>query len=587
MTGNQTLAHYDMVLGLSQNTINYQFYQLHRGKVIHKDWAVLMGNVTNRKKKGEPFTLLRTTENEIAFNDKIDLWVDLQEQIADAYEDQDFGEIGALTGQLKAANADFDLGWDASIKAPTIDILDKKTQSLILNIAFRSGRLLYRTNSLTEVEEFDLKNCVYAFEVPIGKLQINKDQMVLKAQEEMDKVIRESGLSDDDFTIESLFLNFENANIISFDPGRSNFPEEAALPLQVSIKNYFDQTLKGSDNPYVLGYGVSRRKISSSEKAMFQPTSLNFSTSYSAHLDPDTPVPGEFSAFNFLMMLNNRVPPYDQNTGVLPHSLIESGKDTSSTMDGVFAIQNEHFKAYLNSLDTFVASQFEDQGIDKNGGFKNGVMVGLKHDKHKVNDTIDSTYTVTRQAIQNNAHDSGITVRYTIEVSIRVGVHIDKDWEIQHVTLSTAGQHTKGDIKEPGSIGHLDFQIKAAQEGQFSLDHTVTAPNIAFDKSPNLFEGDAGTVFLNVILTIFGGVIQIIRGIVNAIAVEMGKDSALAGNELVARLADLDVLNQTNKVILPLGKIYTFKNLRHIADKDIIAYDIAYAPVMETENADS
>ncbi|MCE7992919.1 MAG: hypothetical protein HEP71_13100 [Roseivirga sp.] len=587
MTGNQTLAHYDMVLGLSQNTINYQFHQLHRGRVIHRDWAVLMGNVNNRGKKGDPFALLRTAENESAFNDKIDLWVDLQEQIADAFEDQDFGEIGTLTGQLKAANADFDLGWDASIKAPTINILDQNTQSLILNIAFRSGRLLYRTNSLTEVTEFDLKNCVYAFEVPIGKLQITKDRMVLKAQEEMDTVIRESGLSDDDFTIESLFLNFENANIISFDPGRSNFPEEAALPLQVSVKNYFDQTLAGSDNPYVLGYGVSRRKISSSEPAMFQPTSLNFSTSYSSQMDPETPVPGEFSAFNFLMMLNNRVPPYDQNTGVLPHSLIESGKDTSSTMDGVFAIQKDHFQTYIHSLDEFVTAQFEAQGVERNGGFKDGVMVGLKHDKHKVNDTIDSTYTITRESIQNNAHDSGISVRYKIEVRIRVGVHIGKDWEIHHATLSTAGQHTKGDIDKVGSVGYLDFQVKAAQEGQFSLEHEFTAPNIAFDKSPNLFEGDAGTVFLNVMLTIFGGVIQIIRGIVNAIAVDLGKDSAIAGNELVATLADLDVLNQTNKVILPLGKIYTFKNLRHIPDKDIIAYDIAYAPVMETENAAS
>lgn len=587
MTGNQTLAHYDMVLALSEQTINYQFHQLHAGRVIHRDWAVLMGNVISPKKNAVPFTLLRTEGNESVFNDKIDTWIDLQEQIADAHEEQDYGEIGTIIAELKAADADFDLGWDASIQAPAITILDQDTQKLILSITFRSGRLLYRANSLSEVAEFDLKNCVYAFEVPIGKIQINKDQMVLKAQEEMDTVIRESGLSDDDFTIESLFLNFENANIISFHPGRSKFPKEASLPLQVSVQNYFDLTLKGSDNPYVLGYGVSRRKISSSEKAMFQPTSLNFSTSYSSQLDPETPVPGEFSAFNFLMMLNNRVPPYDQNTGVLPHSLIESGKDTSSTMDGVFAIQNEHFKAYLDSLDAFVAGQFEAQGIDKNGGFQNGVMVGLKHDKHKENDTIDSTYTITREAIQNNAHDSGITVRYKVEVSIRVGVHIGKDWEIQHVTLSTAGQHTKGDIDKVGSVGYLDFQVKAAEEGQFSLDHELTAPNIAFDENPNLFEGNVATVFLNILLTIFGGAIQIIRGIVNAIAVDLGKSSAIAGNELVARLADLDVLNQTNKVILPLGKIYTFKNLRHIADKDIIAYDIAYAPVMETENAAS
>jgi hypothetical protein len=409
--------------------------------------------------------------------------------------------------------------------------------------------------------------------------------MLLEAGKEMEIVIRDSGLSDDDFTIESLFLNFENANIISFDPGSSKFPKEAALPLQVAVKNYFDQILTGSDNPYVLGYGVSRRKISSSEKAMFQPTSLNFSTSYSSRQFDVNPIPGEFSAFNFLMMLNNNVPPYDQNTGVLPQSLIELGVDLGASTDGVFAIQNQHFKTYLTSLDTYIAGQFEAQGIDIGGGFKDNVMVGEKHDKHK-DDTIISTYTVTRETKHNNEAGTGVIVRYKIEVAIRVGVNIGK-LELQHVTLSTSGQFIKGEINKVGNTGYLDFEISASTEGKFHLEHDLTVPNIAFDKSPNLFEGDAGTIILNVLLTVFGGIVQIIRGIVNAIATDLGKGAAISDTELIGQLANLDLLNQTNRVILPLGKIYTFKNLRFLNDQDIIAYDIAYAPVLEQENAAS
>lgn len=586
MTGNQTLANYDMVLALSETTINYQFYQLYQGGVIHQDWAVLMGNLRPKRRDPKaPIILQRTPENEVDFNNKMDTWIDLQEEIAEAYEDEDFGEIGTLTAQLKAAGADFDMGWDASIQAPSISIIDKRTQTLTLKLHFKDGRLLYRDNSLTEVAEFDMRHCVYAFEVPIGKLSITKDQMLLDARNEMETVIRDSGLSDEDFTIESLFLNFENANIISFDPGSSKFPQEAALPLQVAVKNYFDQILKGSDNPYVLGYGVSRQRISSSETAMFQPTSLNFSTSYSSKQFEEKPIPGEFSAFNFMMMLNNNVPAYDQNTGVLPNSLIELGVDISSSTDGVFAIQNRHFRTYLDSLDEYVANQFKDQGIDVKEGFTDGIMVGEKEDKQK-DDTIKSTYTVTRETKHNNEPGTGVLIRYKIEVNIRVGVNI-ATWELQHVTLSTTGQFTKGDIDKVGSIGYLDFEITASTEGTFHLEHELIEPAIAFDKNPNLFEGNAGTVFLNIILTIFTGYIQIVRGIINAIATDLGKGAAVSDTELIGKLADLDLFNQTNKIILPLGKVYTFKNLRLVTDSDIIAYDIAYAPVTEHENTAS
>lgn len=67
----------------------------------------------------------------------------------------------------------------------------------------------------------------------------------------------------------------------------------------------------------------------------------------------------------------------------------------------------------------------------------------------------------------------------------------------------------------------------------------------------------------------------------NQIAVDLGKDSASSSSALIEKLNDIDVLNQTNKVILPLGKVYAFKNLRMDTERDIVAYDISYAPVIE------
>jgi len=162
--------------------------------------------------------------------------------------------------------------------------------------------------------------------------------MITEASTEVEKVKRDSGLKDSDFTINSLFLNFHNANISSFDKRESNFPEELTLPLQLAIENYFNLFLKKEDNPYILSYGINRRDVESTETAMFQPSSLEFSTSFSNRLDARISIKAKYSGFKFLMMLDGKEPERNQNTGILPNNLFELKEDTSNTVNGVFAI---------------------------------------------------------------------------------------------------------------------------------------------------------------------------------------------------------------------------------------------------------
>jgi len=65
---SNTLAGFDMELALSQSTINFQFKQLYKRGIIHKDWGVLMGNITNPENGKDPFFLSAKTAE---FHDKL------------------------------------------------------------------------------------------------------------------------------------------------------------------------------------------------------------------------------------------------------------------------------------------------------------------------------------------------------------------------------------------------------------------------------------------------------------------------------------------------------------------------------------
>ncbi|AXG70240.1 hypothetical protein KORDIASMS9_02479 [Kordia sp. SMS9] len=571
MKGNETLAGYDMALALSQNTINYQFSQLRRRHIIHREWGVLGGKTADD-------TDFHITDQEADIKKKINSWIAIQKEIETAKKANNWREIGNLMDRVTSENLNFTFGWQAVLDAPKVSFIKDNTKEVNLEIRFKSGKLYYRKEETKAVSIFDLKDVLYVFKVPIGQIKVSKDNMILDAGESAKTIIRESGLSDDDFTIHSLFLNFENANISSFDTSKSILPKNSSVEFQNAITNYFNMTISGSDNPYVLGYGIQRKKIKATEKAMFQPTALAFSTSYS---NKDKR-PGDFSALNFLMMLNDTKPPTNAIAGILPKSLIELGIDTGSTTDGVFSIQNKHFNTYIKSLDSYVQSIFENlDGVKLSHGFENNVMVLTKSDKH-IDDKIETTYTITRESTENKKN-SGITVRYRIEIKVEVHVimKLFGEHEVKYISLSTNGEYTKDSVKNTGAAGYLDFNITVGKKGRFDLDHNFTKPLVAYDADPNFFSGDVLTIILKVISLVVTWVFAIIDAIVNQIAVDLGKAGSADSTKLIDKLNDIDVLNQTNKVILPLGNIYTFKNLRIEDKQDVVAYDIAYAPVIE------
>ncbi|WP_268035887.1 hypothetical protein [Algoriphagus sp. PAP.12] len=585
MTENQNLGGFDMVLGLSQSTINFQFKMLYQNGFIKDRWFALVGNVLNPKEGEKPFCFEGTPEE---LKSKLNRWISIQDQFSAAYDADNIDDMVELKNIIKTEGLNFDYAWDVDLKSPTVEIINKDPRNLYFNLSFSEGKLYYRPEKTSKVKLFDLSGCVYAFTTPIGRIKVAKDQMVMEADEAMDSIIRNSGLTEADFRIESLFLNFENANISDFDIGRSKFPEGLIQPFQVTIENYFKLILKGSTNPYVLGYGVTQPKINSQE-AMFQPTSLEFSTSYSTKTDQAKPVKGQYSSFNFLMMLNGDPAPTEPTAGILPASLIELGMDTSSTTDGVFAMDRSHFDQYLDSLDEYVVSVFKAKKDVKveSGGFqvKDGkhIMVATSHmaGGELGDDKIDTTYTLERKALKNVSGGVEVEYEFQVEIVVHLIAKVFVEIELKKIDLSTSGQYSYRDVKGPGKVGSMKFLIQNGTEGKFNLKNTLEPPKIAFDESVYLFEGGALKIFLNIVKLILAWPILLVEGIINQIAIDLSNNDVTKENESIKRLREVDVLNQTNKVILPLGKTYAYKNLRAIEDKSLIAYDITYAPVNE------
>jgi len=123
---------------------------------------------------------------------------------------------------------------------------------------------------------------------------------------------------------------------------------------------------------------------------------------------------------------------------------------------------------YSLLIDQFVEKTFAEMAdISILKSFTNGELIAERKDKH-IDDTIDSTFTINRGAIQNLQNKAGLKIPYTVHVATRVGVHIGP-LEIQHITVSTKGQHAKGDLNKRGASAHLDFMVKAGKEGRFDL----------------------------------------------------------------------------------------------------------------------
>jgi hypothetical protein len=574
----------DMTLSLSENTINYQFQQLCQRRIIQKTWKILVRQTNDST--GKPTYVVKTQEDS-DFDAALMAWRSAQKEIADLFAAKKYTEFGIKLGQAEAAGVLYTYGWSAEIKPPTIQILKGATSTLMFKLLFASGTLYSSTDTTRQLAVYDLSDCLYAFNVPVGRIEINDKQKILtpQAQEQATIVIREAGLTDADFTIESLFLDFERANVSNFDQTLSSFPENMTSDLQTTIQNYFNLVVAKQDNPYILGYAMQVREVKT-QKALFQPTSVRYSTSYSDNR--------RFNAFNFLMMGGGREFLSGQNVGVLPQSLLEKGADDPS-LDGVFAIdygifQNNLIEPFVNGIQKVITNGFSGNAYTRDGqrwslidSASSSDTISMPPSDVGKDTKLLSNSKVTSSIHLSNTSTGSLQLRCIINYEIRLRVEVYTVFGFRYVTryeayLSTGGQHHVGPTGKMGIPGSVTLTIQPGCEGKVNFNTSeIQSPALGYDKEPKTQDTS--------------GPWGIITSLNNEAARQVLSRGALdAANDMrdviedVKKSIQATINSLTNgKVILPLGQIYTFNQIQLYdvinTDNDAVLLNVAYARV--------
>ncbi|NQY62980.1 MAG: hypothetical protein HRT38_04495 [Alteromonadaceae bacterium] len=534
----------DIILALSENTINFQFEQLYHRNVIPNKW--------NAKDE--------STESE----------------------------------------------FEAKIESPTISIIEDDRKKINLEIYFTSGTLSYWKGfgpSATRMTE-DMKGWKYIFEVNIGLISHPADQFVsgnthsLTVTQEATKQVKDSidGISDKYFTIESLFMDFTNTNFTRYDTSKSVIivDEPSALDtFQILISNYFKR-LAETQNPYILGHSI-KRIDHESQPASFQPTNCRYSTSYNKK--------SELSALNFLMMIDRREFPEAQDCGILSRSLI-TNEDAS--VDGVFFLNYNDFKVkYIditiipiiqNTFNEYVAN-FSKQEFRAERSWISDEEISVK-----------GFSPIEFKAANDYLWDANLQGSLFIETTSRSGLYIIKMAEYEEkynydISLSVESKHNNYldivlsmtihvdvTLKKPdGLLGHKTISgylsNKPDNKGRISKLHIEFRCgqkgkiDIVINKEKEVFIENN----MEEIKEQFPDVSRTLQESLLSTHSRMEE----CFYKILPQLQSEFTTIAAQKTVLPLGNVYTYKNIR-LFDSDkkskspidnAICFDIAYMPV--------
>lgn len=580
---NPNLGLFDMTLALSTTKINSQFAFLLKKGIIKKDWKFLSNLDGDKTLHGSDldFSIAlsswkssfdKTLENELET-----LEAQISVEIKKAKPDWDlikvwYGLKESITTKIqdKGKYAIYDCALDCQIDPPKVWLIKGESNKLYFEVPIKTGTLSYKKEGVIKADKID--GSKYVFAVPIANKIVKKADVIL-GNTEQDKLVL-NDISDDIFRIESLFLDFQNANIAQYDKSRSVILTDSTM-LQIALTNYFGKIVSRADNPYILGYSIQRKAVT--RDALLQPTTATYSTSFSTE--------ERSNAFNFLMQVNQHPLPTDQRRGVLPKSLIEDALDKSPTVNGVMGINYQVF------MSKYVDEVLTPQIAEAFGKSLRNVFVGFAYSKSDLTYKLAkdgfsaSFYLTNRKITEGTAEKRGILISWDIE--IKGSLHKEVEKKVFGIfDAGTIGMDqrfsTSGAFKlneHASKKGKLSILVSASTQGQLMAESFYEKPFIAKDTEMPEYT-HPGDIVKDILLGIVNGLtMSILAPILLLKEMDFAKniDDKTMDN---FRLDDLGELN--TKVILPGSNVFTFKTLRLLTKRqdaqDAILFDIAYAP---------
>lgn len=302
VTPSTTLTGFDMVWAISQNTVNAQFDWLQSSGLIPSE--LLLGNL--------------------------------------ARDGLTIGGTGADR---------------ATIAAPTVDFDTGNAHEARLLISFTGGNVSYFSGfgaAATVVKE-PIAGWSLAFDVKLNIGQIAHEHLTVgdgRIPAEIQKILTQ--FDSTMFSIQSIFLDFQNSDMANYDTILSVIKTDNSFLKQnfATMVGSWIKSHQGQDNPFILGYPVTRNTPSADVKAVFEPTGANLSThAYEQAAGASDKTKGGLSTLNFLLVTGDRKITdspqlFAADAGSFHRNLVQS-----NDIDGKGIIARDlFFKRYLKPL---------------------------------------------------------------------------------------------------------------------------------------------------------------------------------------------------------------------------------------------
>lgn len=420
----RTLAGCDMILSISESTINKHFAKMQNefikdsqsSKNQHQQTPEYYGigkKIVIVNYKSEPEFDKELYSNEAEFKEDKEFYTREYKRIKDRVS-SDPNEIDWLNEEISKRpelNSIIDsvVIMDEMV-SPRINITEGSQK--LLEVIFQFNKVCVTTFNVrvtggkVKVSSKDIKGTwTYAFNCKIDSIIpsekfLNHDPQTKKAITEIT-----AGEMEALFTIEALFLDLENANYLEYNERKTIFEvddksstlqsiEQEKIKLIMAVREHFSK-LKGKNNPYILGYKVTVNSFDQAKKALLHPTDIKYSTIYCNPDEtkyPRTEYGSTGSAFNFLMLVGEKftdpVHINNQALGYITHTLIRAkGVNTTNVGDAAIAIDyvtfynkflsKNVFTCILESLGATIKNKVQDANealiteiINTQSGFK-------------------------------------------------------------------------------------------------------------------------------------------------------------------------------------------------------------------------
>ncbi len=584
---------FDMALALSLNKINSQFKDLMTYNIIPTHWCFMTDKDGNH--------ILNETD---PFGTNIKLWksafdletaAKIQQLKADtkaekAKEKPDKDRLNKLKDKLedmeevmnkRAAYKVYDCALETKVNSFEVDVVNNDSTMLFFIVNLESGTLFSREYDeklkAETIVERHFEKMSYAFKVAIGNRVIKAKEMAMSIEDR--RLLVKEGITDDVFTIEALFMDFQNANISDFDEQRSNaFNQGASEWLQVIMNNYF-KNLKKEENPYILGYKlIAKRALADS---LFKPTGITYSTTNSSVVG--------CKSFNFLMQIDNHPFPAELAGGGIPKSLIEN-RTTTDGVNGVFAIDYKTFvKKYVeDSLWPAIVKNLKDNLNRYLEGYN---ITGLDNKKaircvcHNLWFELKLDLVDVEQVSAQSQESRGLKINF--ELIIEGSKHVERDNKIIGIDLgstvgvdlpfSTSGKYPID--KLTGKKGKVSVIFTASADGKIDMESKFDAPQIGADLSEPRYKDTLDKLFDRLL-----DFLNPVRDLSELITIVV-KSSSREINSMSSLFSKFDFNNMStfnSRIILPGSNTFAYKTVRLLTgkkdDDDAVLFDITYAP---------